>query len=728
MEKRVVIGPLSAPLLEFDNSSITGLTELCSVSAVGSELAIDTFTPVVEYQLFIRYQFVPADSEKYARIVTADGFVFCAYYNYDIRAIPYGTEIRFYTGTRLNGLFYVKSVERVAKSSFKINCTSAIGLMDKQEHRGGMYNGEKFEEVLSDIIGDKLSYSVDPDVAALQVYGWLPFATRRSNLHQLLLAYGVNILKADTGGMLFSFMHAARSELIPTERIYISGDVDYGNPASRVDVHEHGYYYLPSVEFSTLFDSKGETVDKSLVKFKEPIYPESLKTDEEGGLEIIERGVNFAVVSGSGVLMGQPYVHTTRIISAHNENADTENIKTVSEVTLVSMANSENCLKRISEYYFKTTVVNNSIVLDGEKPGRYYTFENPFGEQTSAFLASMSATASNIVKADCEFIQDYYPVAQGNAFQRRVMLEPGDAEQEWEIPASVFEKDVPQIRVVLIGAGYDGRPGGRGSDGEYGTDNSGGKGGSPGKGGKGGKGGKILTVTINCQGLKSIKFGRDGKNTWISAGSLYYSSSFGQSSETGFIDMFTGAVYALPGKDGVDGAPGGDAGAYPPIGASPTSATNGADLEFEGVTYKGGKKANKLSMRANQHGYHDNMTWRFGGCGGGGAAVGGNGKDAHDKPEGMRQPDEDWNAPGMSWPYGGDGADAAPSKATALLPGTGGDAGNGGGGGGGACNQYWWNDVYTTLISITTENIKPGKGGKGSEGLEGAPGCILLYH
>jgi hypothetical protein len=62
--------------------------------------------------------------------------------------------------------------------------------------------------------------------------------------------------------------------------------------------------------------------------------------------------------------------------------------------------------------------------------------------------------------------------------------------------------------------------------------------------------------------------------------------------------------------------------------------------------------------------------------------------------------------------------------------GSGGNGGSGGGGGGGATNMYWWNDVYSTLIAVWSQdkaNI-PGNGGKGSEGTKGYRGCIIIYY
>ena len=721
---RIIIGPEDAPVLEFFNKDILEITENTSVSMVGAELAIDQFVPIVKYDLIIRYVLVPKDLEFFQSFLTADGYTLTGKYTYDIRATPYGTPVRFYIDSRPAGLYYLSKVDRLERDTFKLSCVSAVGLMDKQRHIGDVYTGKRFDAVLAEIIGEGYDYQIEPDVASLQVYGWLPYGTKRTSLHQLLVAYGVTITKSDTGGMLFTFLKAVDGADIPPEKIYDEGSVVYGEEASRVEILEHGFYYLSNVSAEVLFDTRGELVQNTVVVFKQPIYKDSIYVEEGSAMEVLEYGTNYAVVTGSGVLLGKPYVHTTKLITATNKEAPTEKIVSVEDATLITLANSENCLKRISEYYFHATTVKNSIVIDQEKTGKRYTFMNPFREFTSAFMTNMSAFTSNVTKAECEFIQDYVPIAQGSSFLRREILELTEEGAVWNVPDSVYEKDVPQVRVVLIGAGYDGENGQDGETGHYGDDHTGGEGGAGGKGGVGGKGGRILSATIDVSNLAFLRYGADGKNAWVRAGDNYYTSASGTSSISGFVDMFTGAVYALPGNPGVDGAAGGMGGANPAIGSSGNAATNGEDLSFNGVTYKGGKKSNKQAVRASDYwtGVSENMTWRFGGSGGGGAAAGANGHDAGELVGG--------NASYEHYPYGGDGADAIAARPTVEMYGTGGNGGSGGGGGGGATNHYWWNDVYSTLIAVWSEegtNI-PGEGGKGSPGTPGYRGCVIIYY
>lgn len=710
---KVVIGDEENPILVFYNDTIEGVTEESCVSPIGDELFIDQFVPIVKYGLLIRYQIAPADRDNYDRILTKEGLILCGKYNYDIRKIPYGTPIRFYTNDRIAGLYYCDEVERIGKDKFKINCISAVGLMNRQRHQGGIYTGERFDAVVRDIVGEEYEFEIEADVAELQVYGWLPHSTRRRNLHQLLVAYGVNITKSDIGGMLFTFMKVVDAEEIPNSRIFSGGDVTYGEPASRVEVIEHGFHYLSSVDYEVLYDTQGDVTENTLVIFNQPIYAPSITVEEGGTLTISSYGTNYAVVSGVGILKGKPYVHTTKRLTADNEEAVTEKIVTVEEATLVTMANAENVLKRLSSYYFNVTTVTNSIKVDTERTGKRYIIENAFGEHTNAFLAKTSTRVSSFARADCEFIADYVPIAQGASFQRRDILTLTEEEQIWTIPDSVFEKENPQIRVVLIGAGYDGENGKNGESGKKGKNGAGGAGGVGGTGGVGGAGGKILSTTIDCSELTFLRYGRTGKNSWLYAGNMYANSGNGASSASGFVELFTGAVFALPGNPGNSGAAGGAGGSYPPIaavGLANAYAEDGVAVNFEGVTYKGGDGSGRVILYGSDLGIHENMHIYVSGNGGGGAAAGAKGGDATTGLNGIS----------------GAGANALAAKPTIELYGCGGNGGSGGGGGGGGGTWYWWNHAYTTLISL--DQLSGGAGGKGSAGTKGYEGCIIIYY
>jgi hypothetical protein len=708
---KIVVGDIESPILTFENDAIKEVLEETGISAVGEELYIDQFMPTIRYVLYVRYQIVPKDDNIYGGILSADGKIICSKWNYDLRDIPYGTPTRFYTNGRPTGVFYCESVTRESGDLFKFNCVSAVGMMDNQWHVGGVYTGKRFDAVIAEILGTEYEYEIDSDVAQTQVYGWLPYDTRRNNLHQLLVAYGVIISKSDIGKMLFVFPNARDTYDIPRNRIFDSGSVKYGDTASRVEVTEHSYHYLSTAEDEVLYDTQGEALAETTVTFDQPIYPDSITVSEDGDMTISAKGANYAIIQGTGILKGKPYVHNTKLLTKNNPNARTEKVVTVKDATLITLANSDNCLDRISDYYFNTTVVTQAIIVNDERVGRRYNIENPFKEKMIGFLSRMLTNTSSFRRAECDFIANYTPTASGAAFGHCVILKLTDTEQRWNIPDSVYQKDVQQIRCVLVGCGSDGASGSDGEAGGSSTD-EGGAGGKGGKGGKGGSGGKVLSATINCESLAFIRYKNADGNTVLYVADDIYSSANGHASSSGFAELFSGAVYALPGSDGIDGAAGGKGGRNPAIGATPKKAESGGNVGYNGTTYKGGKGGNFENVNGGTLGISSNLTVKFGGVGGGGAAYGANGQDGGSGRYGAD--------------YGGDGANASPPNVTPDGYGNGGNGGHGGGGGGGGAVADYWNHEYSTLVSVATGT--GGDPGLGSAGTQGNAGCLIIYY
>lgn len=696
---KVVIGDPEAPLLVFENDSIESITEDTAVAIVGDELSVDQFTPAVRYHVFLRYVFSPAD---YAQFITRNGLIMCCHYSYDIRKLPYATPVTFYSNGKIRGKYYSETVDRLGRDQYGLNAISAIGLMDKQRSVGGIYSGQLFREVLQDILGSDYQYTISDDVAAVPVYGWLPFSTRRQNLHQLIMAYGVNIIRSDTGDMLFTFLRDSGAEDIPESEVFYGGSMRYNDPASRVEVTEHAYHYIPTVETKTLFDnSTTDAVHAATVTFEDPIMTDTLETT--GGLKIHSAGVNYAVISGVGVLTGKPYTHTTKIVSADNPDAVNENVRRVEDATLVSLQNSENVLARLSQYYFNVDIVENDIVLKNERCGKRYNVLNGFYEETTGFISKMSASISSIIRARCEFIQNYTPVGAGATYTNCVIL-PEDT-GSWEIPESVFQKEIPKIRVVLIGNGYRGEDGEAGETGKPGDGNRGGDGGKGGAGGKAGVGGKIYSETYKPSGdATTLFYGRDLKgNSYIKGGLLNITSADGVSTPTGFLEVFSGKVFALPGTDGLSGSNGGKGGNYNPNGSG-SIGENGEDFIADGQIWYGGICEGNFEDTIIDS---KNPVW-IGSGGGGGACYGSGGQNSQ------------WIGDG------GRGGDANNARATDSIYGAGGNGGHGGGGGGGGGTFVIKHKDYGNEVG--RGGYAGGDGGLGSAGSAGYQGCVIIYY
>lgn len=692
---------------------------------VGEALSVDTLKATLDCSQERPTLFAPADAGK---MLTCEDEVFGVrpYYTvlvFDPTLYSYGTPVTYYHDDALIGQFFLSSVKRVGKFTYDLDCVSAVGLLDNSTHYGGLYTGQTLQTILADIVGGLMEYTVDAALKTIPVYGWLPVATRRDNLHQLLFATGVSLRKDATGKVWITTLSEAEKAALDNARVFDGGSIDYHTPATSVEISEHAYIAFSGDERVTLYEGevaaeplvtpKGSTVSGSLILFDGPMH--NIRVDNGS---ILESGVNYAVLGPSSdcKLTGQAYTHTTRIISRPEPGTrlvqNKDNTVSVTDATLVSLANSENVAERVTAYYTAAKTVKEDIVVGVERPGDAVTYTDPFDEQDSGFIQSMDISMSQVLRAKTEIVSGFHPTPAGNYYQNYRLFTAGTL---WTVPASCKGK----IRVVIIGGGDGGSGGEQGERGTTAVNGVGyGKSGAGGTAGQGGNGGKINIVTLKATLGQSFTVtvgaggtgGAGGADRSIhdapgegvapqpgTAGGAStfgsYSSRDGRPSSAGFANQFTGVVYGTPGAAGIAGGPGqGDDGSQPTI-------------TYNGVTYRAGAKGNNVQ---------DGSYYGLGGLGGG-AAAGANGANG-----GNGNQQEGINKDFFEGGDGGRGATPVAGK-NATQYGAGGAGGHGGGGGGGGGPARSW----------STSKEWPGQGGlggAGSAGGNGKAGCVIVYY
>lgn len=746
----IKIGDINNPQFTFAVDAFIKVEGKKHTDLIADELVIDTFSPSVRYE-----------------------------FN-NIINLPYGTPV-WYVRENETLRFYLEQIERVSNDVYALICVSIIGLFDSQYHEGGVYTGERTVDLIADIFGGTVGtasggyYPITGGVEDIEVsvavgdvktYGYLPYDTKRNNLHQILFATGASLTRSDEN-IRFVFLDSLTAQTIPRERIYIGNSVKYDATATGVEITEHSFQWVynaePSEQYNNL-DAYAEPADHTLVVFSAPIKVDTAVAD---GLTVHEIGQNYAIVSGNGTLSAIPYVHLTRRVLRELDTSAPRNIKSVTDCTLISAMNSENVIERLFAFYTQAFVQNASVVAEDESTGRQYSFRNEFDEDVSGILSEMSFNETSIVKADGTFILGYTPSYFGNNYNNHLLLTGSGT---WYVPDSVRQSEMPYIRFAIVGGGNGGNGGeggeaGRGSYDSTGhqswTGNGGGKGGKGGKAGAAGTAGKVLSVTkLDVSNVHHITYscgtggsggiagrgGEDGdepiaagvggigsattlqlfNNNSVLIGS--YSSANGYLLPSGIIDLVQNNVFALNGIDGVDGANGGSGGAAA-IGAS---GEDGEDVEFNGVRYTGGDGSISEYAKTGQ-----SLEAYCGGGGGGGAAVGMSAaksvwrpKTQYSYPNQTREAYSERGAAAANayvlGGQGGDGANAVKLSTTPVSYGQGGNGGHGGGGGGSGGAQNW--DAGNGSFNSSIRDGWPGNGGNGTSGWAGQNGCIFLYY
>lgn len=686
-----------------------------------------------------------------------------------LSALPNNTPIIVYRGGEIKARFVSSGVSRIGPVTYQLTGRSPMGALTGMVHTGGIYTGQTVEDVVKEICGN-ISSLIKSVYAGVKLYGWLPYAdgkerSARDNLAQVLFAIGA-YLRTDLNGVLrIEPLWDGTASLIDVDRSYTGGTVKYDSPISAVTVTEH--QYVAGTEVKELFSGTAQNGD--IITFSEPMHSLSAT-----GFTILESGANYAKISaGTGALTGKEYIHNTRLITQPVTAGAVENIKSVTDATLVSLVNSYAVAKRLADYYRCRETITNDIVSGHEKPGHVVSVYHPYDKKmVSACIQSLDTTMSATLKSSMEALVGFTPAQPESAeyFDERVVL---TGSGEWQVP-----ENVTAITAVLIGGAQGGHCGHGGNPAEVKTESYtetilgsllqhntdkwalGGKGGL---GGDPGSGGKIFQATFDVKPAQKFSFvcGVGGlgaafdANNWANTpntpgaegtkttfGSL--DSDSGSVSEIGYTDPVTGEVFAAKGEQGIAGGDG--AGMNPDHGDNdryiPLKSTSVVDED--GHVWEGGAtKVNDNGIVLPSAGDEQSFTGDLedGYCGGdvtyncgSGAAAGANGTPGNTAGTFRLVSVPRSGMPKTSITVTASGSASVPGANATLIPrkpaayGKGGRGGYGGGGDGatGLSRTYYGGSKSGTL------NNYPGSvrttGSNGAQGGPGGDGCVILYY
>lgn len=651
------------------------------------------------------------------------------------------TRLTYVHSTDLPAYFYIQDITRTGPDEYAISAMSAIGrLIHGEQHYGGIYTGQTVGQVIPEICGP-VPCVVKTNLQDVQIYGWLPIASRRDNLAQVLFAVGAWIRDDLDGVLHIERLWDGYTANITQAQIYQGPSMSYGAKVTQVVVTEH--QYVQGGEEVTLFE--GQSQQGNIITFSEPAY--NLRAS---GFSILESNANYAkITAGNGTLIGSAYIHNTRQVSADVSQAAEPNVVTVSDATLVSLVNSSDVAKRLAQYYACLATFDGDILPGQQLDGNVVGIYDPFDRQmVQACLKSLDIKISGTLKATVSALVGFKPpqVDDSQTLDERIVLTGSGT---YQIPAGTT-----LIRYVLISGAQGGHCGQKGgdvgtspsvswSDPTWGDQYRGcglADGGVGGEGGAPGAGARILEGTLDISDIASIPYscglgglgaaydpddpdGAAGSDTELGAAT----TAGAQAPEDGYTDPITGEKYGGIGDQGIPGGKGaGKAAEVTTVDDETVQLFDPAEsvTDEDGNTWSGGLTETEtdapdrvaMEMRENDGA----RIWYSRGLGAG-AAAGANGSGPG--------PEASVSVRASSIvATAASGLDGATPALTPKKPAQYGKGGRGGYGGGGASSG--WLAVGSTDSSDYTVSITAGTGGIGGNGGPGGPGgdgCIILY-
>lgn len=657
------------------------------------------------------------------------------------------------------GTFYLQSVTQVAWNKYDLYATSAIGLLLKRAHRGGIYSGTSAESLLSSICGP-IPFRMQTRFSNSKLYGWLPYvkppaSSARDNFMKVLFALGATVTEDLDGALKIEELWDGVSGDAQKNRMGQGASVIREGKVTSVSLIEH--QWVQGGDQTDLFE--GTAAQGTEIVFDEPMYNLTAS-----GFSILERGANYAKLSaGSGTLRGTAYVHNTRLIETKILNSSTENVISVEDQTLISLVNSSGAAKRLANYYKCLETIDAPLVYNLENPGELLTTYHPFDKtNVSACIKTEEITMSNKLKSQSTLLVGFTPIRQegSESYEYHVVLTGSGT--------FTFPEGTTSARAVLIGAGgagFDGSPGGdstetwedeeiktarinltapttSASDSSNVSNRGAGTPGNGGAGGAAGTPGKVYEVTFSPSSGSRISYAcgvKGASNGALGGATTFgsYSSNSGSTSSAGYTDIITGITYAKSGDSGADGGKGGSGADGESVGgvSGGKQEPSGSATRSDSDTQRRSNISMDIDATAN---------FSLGAAGGGGA--GGNSGNNLGTPGGdaevgsVRLSITTGYINAFVYPNkggtGGDGADGA----DASVYGCSGSGAGGGGGAGGdssassnvSAQYYVYNITIETRTDFAINNNAGGaavrKGGAGGKGGAGADGCIILYY
>lgn len=657
------------------------------------------------------------------------------------------------------GTFYLQNVTQVAWNKYDLYATSAIGLLLKRVHRGGIYSGTSAESLLSSICGP-IPFRMQTRFSSSKLYGWLPYvkppaSSARDNFMKVLFALGATVTEDLDGALKIEELWDGVSGDAQKNRMGQGASVIREGKVTSVSLIEH--QWVQGGDQTDLFE--GTAAQGTEIVFDEPMYNLTAS-----GFSILERGANYAKLSaGSGTLRGTAYVHNTRLIETKILNSSTENVISVEDQTLISLVNSSGAAKRLANYYKCLETIDAPLVYNLENPGELLTTYHPFDKtNVSACIKTEEITMSNKLKSQSTLLVGFTPIRQegSESYEYHVVLTGSGT--------FTFPEGTTSARAVLIGAGgagFDGSPGGDSTETWEGDElkttrinltapttsasdssNVSNRGaGTPGNGGAGGAAGtpgKVYEVTFSPSSGSRISYACGVKGT--SNGALggattfgSYSSNSGSTSSAGYTDIITGITYAKSGDSGADGGKGGSGADGESVGG-----VSGGKQEPSGSATRSDSDTQRASNVSLDIDATANFSLGAAGGGGAGGNSGGNpGTPGSDASSGsVRLSITSGYVNASVYPNTGGAGGNGANGANASIYGWSGSGAGGGGGAGGdssassnvSVQYYAYNITTQKRYDFNINNVAHGaavrKGGAGGKGGAGADGCIILYY
>lgn len=302
------------------------------------------------------------------------------------------------------GTFYLSDWENSGDTLADFTAVDAVGLLDGAPYDGGVYDTTA-GALAADIL-DGYSYTLDEELAAERVQGYLAAGTRREALQQLAFAIGAVVDCSRSDLIRISPAPARASGMIAYDRKFQDGSKVTLNPLiTAVAVTAH--HYQAEDAASELYKDTLEPGTYQ-VTFSAPAVADSLTVT---GATLAGRGVNRCTLTvakaGEVCVTGRKYVDGTIVLRRAAANLPPnaqDNELTVTDATLVSPDRATAVANRVLDYYAQRYEQTFRMIAGDEKLADRLIVQSFGGEMVRGVLTKLEFDLTGGFVADAKVV------------------------------------------------------------------------------------------------------------------------------------------------------------------------------------------------------------------------------------------------------------------------------------------------------------------------------------
>ena len=304
------------------------------------------------------------------------------------------------------GTFYLDSWS-VQKTLVRFSFVDLIGLLDKTS----FYNGSVYENTEAGLIIDSImascgvtDYTIEPEVYAVMLSGWLGIQSHRAALQQVVFACGAIADCSRASGIRIYRPDKYVSHTVGLDRRFMGTKITLDEYISDVSVDYT--QYVPEDSESQVY--KGVlSPGMNRIDFSQPYLAGSLAVNKG---TLAEASVNYVVVSAEEetecIITGRKYAAVKNSCTAGIPVVATgksRKTKKYSGCTVMSAALAKEAAERILDYYRMQQLVEMRYINDGEGVGSWcnITMQNAKYAITGITGQSIDLTGGFIATAKC---------------------------------------------------------------------------------------------------------------------------------------------------------------------------------------------------------------------------------------------------------------------------------------------------------------------------------------